>query len=299
MDRLGAMSVFVAVVEAGSLSAAGRKLKMPLPTVSRRISDLESHLGGPLLMRSTTHLALTDAGRSYLAACKSILAQVDEAERLAAGEYTTPTGELILAAPIVFGRLLIVPLVAEFLDKYPDVTVQLVLEDRPLDLLDNHIDVAVRLGTLPDSNLVASRIGEIHHVCCAGPRYLKARGTPKSPRDLLKHDCINFTFAALTSPEEWKFREEHAATSMPIRSRLIVNTAEAAIEAAIVGVGITRLLSYQVRKVIDSGELVSLLTKYDPEPIPIHLTYAQQRVMPLKLRAFLEFAIPRLRASLR
>jgi DNA-binding transcriptional LysR family regulator len=158
---LGAMSVFMTVVEAGSLSAAGRKLRMPLPTVSRRISELESHLKARLLIRSTTKLALTDAGKSYLAACKSIIESVDEAERRAAGEYSVPRGDLIIAAPIVFGRLYVVSIVAAFLEKYPDVDVQLVLEDRPLDLLENHIDLAVRVGELPDSSLIAARVGQI------------------------------------------------------------------------------------------------------------------------------------------
>ena len=155
------MSVFMTVVEAGSLSAAGRKLRMPLPTVSRRISELESHLKARLLIRSTTKLALTDAGKSYLAACKSIIESVDEAERRAAGEYSVPRGDLIIAAPIVFGRLYVVSIVAAFLEKYPDVDVQLVLEDRPLDLLENHIDLAVRVGELPDSSLIAARVGQI------------------------------------------------------------------------------------------------------------------------------------------
>jgi DNA-binding transcriptional LysR family regulator len=298
MDRLGAMSVFVTVVESGSLSAAGRKLSMSLPTVSRKISELESHIRARLLIRSTTKLALTDAGKSYLAACKSIIESVEEAERKAAGEYSAPTGDLIIAAPIVFGRLHIVPIVAEFLKTYPDVDVQLVLEDRPLDLLENHIDLAVRVGELPDSSLIAARVGQIRNVVCASPKYLKEHGTPKVPKELVNHDCINFTFAALGSPDVWTFSVGKSETAMRIRSRLVVNTAEAAIDAAIAGVGITRVLSYQVKKAAQSGALITILTKYESAPIPIHLIYTGQRLLALKLRAFLDFATPRLRFRL-
>jgi DNA-binding transcriptional LysR family regulator len=298
MDRLGAMSVFVTVVEAGSLSAAGRKLGMPLPTVSRKISELESHIKARLLIRSTTKLALTDAGKSYLAACKSIIESVEEAERKAAGEYSAPTGELIIAAPIVFGRLHVVPIVAAFLEKYPDVDVQLVLEDRPLDLLEHHIDLAVRVGELPDSSLIAVRVGQIRNVVCASPKYLKGHGIPKTPQELDNHGCINFTFAALMSPDAWTFRVGKSQISMRVRARLVVNTAEAAIDAAIAGVGITRVLSYQVKKVIQSGALDTVLTKFESTPMPINLIYPAQRLLPLKLRAFLDFATPRFRISL-
>jgi DNA-binding transcriptional LysR family regulator len=292
------MSVFMAAVEAGSLSAAGRKLGTLLPTVSRKISELEAHIKARLLIRSTTNLVLTDAGKSYLAACKSITESVDEAERQAAGEYSTPTGDLIIAAPIVFGRLHVVPIVAEFLQKYRDVNVELVLDDRPLDLMENHIDLAARVGALPDSSLIAVRIGQIRNIVCASPKYLKKRGTPKVPQDLAGHDRVNFTFAALLSSNMWVFREGKSEVSMRIRSRLVVNTAEAAIDAAIAGVGITRVLSYQVKQVAQSGALTTVLTKFESAPIPINLIYTAQRPMPLKLRAFLDFATPRLRVRL-
>ena len=298
MDRLAAMSVFVTVVEAGSLSAAGRKLGMPLPTVSRKISELESHIRARLLIRSTRNLVLTDAGTSYLAACKRIIESVDEAERQAMGEYSAPRGDLIIAAPIVFGRLHVVPIVAEFLKMYPDVDVQLVLNDRPLNLLENHIDLAVRVGELPDSSLIAARVGQIRHVVCASPRYLKEHGTPKVPQELVNHDCINFTFAALSSADVWIFRVGKSEISMRIRSRLVVNTAEAAIDSAVAGLGLTRVLSYQVKKVAESGALATVLTKFESAPMPITLVYAGQRLLPLKLRAFLDFATPRLRSRL-
>jgi len=299
MDRFDAMSVFVTVVEAGSFSAAGRKLGMALPTVSRKIAELESRIKTRLLIRSTTRLALTDAGRSYLAACRNILDCVDEAERNAAGEYRAPVGGLIIAAPIVFGRLHVVPIVAEFLKEYPQVDVQLVLEDRPLDLVDNHIDLAVRVGELPDSRVIAVRIGSIRSVICASPRYLKRRGIPTVPQDLVNHDCINFTFAAVLSPEVWTFGTGKSEMTMKIRSRFNVNTAEAAIEAAVAGAGITRVLSYQVKHVAQSGALTTVLTKYECGPVPINFIYMRQRLMPQKLRAFLDFATPRARLRLR
>ena len=175
---------------------------------------------------------------------------MDEAERQAAGEYSAPTGDLIIAAPIVFGRLHVVPIVAEFLKTYPDVDVQLVLEDRPLDLLENHIDLAVRVGELPDSSLIALRVGQIRNVVCASPKISQGTWDSETPKELVNHDCINFTFAALMSPDVWTFRMGKSEMAMRIPSRLVVNTAEAAIDAAIAGVGITRVLSYQVKKAV-------------------------------------------------
>lgn len=299
MDRLGAMLVFVTVVEAGSLSAAGRKLGMPVTTISRKISELESQIRTRLLIRSTRVLVLTDAGRAYLSACKHIIECVGEAERTATGEYTAPTGDLIVAAPIVFGRLHVVPIVAEFLKTYPDVNVQLVLEDRPLNLLENHIDLAARIGDLPDSSMIAAPVGMIRNVLCASPAYLTEQGTPSIPQELGDHDCINFTFAALTAPDVWTFRSGRSEISMRIQSRFVVNAAEAAIDAAIAGVGIARVLSYQVKKAVESGALTTVLTKFESAPMPINLVYAGQRLLPLKLRAFLDFATPRLRDRLK
>jgi len=290
------MSVFIAVVEAGSLSAAGRSLRMPLPTVSRKLSELESHIRTRLLNRSTRKLTLTDAGRSYLAACKRILEDVDEAERSASGEYSAPRGELIITAPMVFGRLHVVPTVAEFLKAYPDVDVRLVLNDRALNLLEDHVDVAVRVGEPADSSLIAMRVGAARRVVCASPAYLAEHGTPRSPTELVKHDCL--TFSGLMSPDSWTFTMSGTAVSVPVHSRLIVNTAEAAIDAAIAGAGLTRVLSYQVWEAIKAGALAIALEKFESAPVSINLMYTGQRLLPLKLRAFMDFAMPRLRARL-
>lgn len=181
MDRLRAMSVFAQAVESGSFSAAGRRLGMPLPTVSRHIAELEAHLETRLLNRTTRQLTLTDAGRSYLASCKTILEQVDEAERGAAGEFSAPKGELVISAPIVFGRLHMLPIICEFLSAYPDVDVRLSLSDRVVHLMEDHVDLAVRIGALPDSSLIAARAGFIRRVVCASATYLKQHGTPECP----------------------------------------------------------------------------------------------------------------------
>ncbi|RWL15836.1 MULTISPECIES: LysR family transcriptional regulator [Mesorhizobium] len=296
MDRLEAMSLFVAAVEAGSLSAAGRRFGIPLATVSRKVSDLERHLKTRLLNRSTRQLTLTDAGHAYLAACRRILDEVGEAERSAAGEYIAPTGELIITAPIVFGRLHVLPVVTGFLAAYPDVAIRLMLADRTTQLSEEHIDLAVRIGELPDSSLVATRIGSIRRVVCASPAYLAEHGMPETPRDLAAHNCI--TFEGLTAPAAWTFATGKTELAVPIRSRLRVNTAEAAVDAAVAGAGMTRVLSYQVTAAVRAGTLRAVLQAFEPQPWPVSLVHAGQGLLPVKLRAFLDFAAPRLKKRL-
>ena len=243
MDRLEAMSLLVAVAEAGSLSAAGRKLGVPLPTVSRKISDLESHLNTRLLTRSTRKLALTDSGAAYVAAARRILDEVSEAERAASGEHAAPRGDLVITAPVVFGRLHVLPVIAEFLSQWPEINVRLVLADRNLHLIDDHIDIAVRIGALADSALVATQIGAVRSVVCGSPTYFAAHGVPQRPEDLAA--LIAVTFDALSSPQPWIFRDPKSKRELraPVRSRLSVNTAEAAIDGAAAGLGVTRVLS--------------------------------------------------------
>lgn len=297
MDRFESMSVLLAVVEAGSLSAAGRKLGMPLATVSRKISELEGHVKARLLSRSTRQLALTDAGRDYVVACKRILEDVNEAERTAAGEYSAPRGDLIITAPIVFGRLHVLPITNEFLKAYPEVNVRLVLGDRVVNLLEDHVDLAVRIGELPDSTLIAMRVGTIRRVVCGSLTYFAERGTPKSPAELSAHRCV--TFAGLMSPDTWIFKVNGVDVSVPIQSRLTVNTAEAAIDAAIAGVGVTRVLSYQIENAVQADLLEVALREFEPAAIPVNLVYTGQVRLPLKLRVFLDFAAPRLREGIR
>jgi DNA-binding transcriptional LysR family regulator len=298
MDRLEAMAIFVAAVETGSLSAAGRRLGVPLPTVSRKISDLEAHLNARLLIRSTRKLSLTDAGDAYLAAARRILDQVDEAERSAAGEYAAPQGELIVAAPIVFGRLHVLPLVNAFLVRFPAIRVRLELSDRNSDIIDDHIDVAVRIGRLPDSAMVATRVGAVRSVVCASPAYLAAHGTPMTPADLSGLDAVAFN--ALGGPDVWPVGagDLPSAPADPIRTRLSVTTAEAAIDAAIAGVGVTRVLSYQAAAAVADGRLTIILRDFESRPLDVSLIHSGQGRIPLKTRAFLDMAAPQLRQSL-
>jgi len=295
MDRLDAMSVLVAVVETGSLSAASRKLGAPLPTVSRKVSELEAHLNARLLIRSTRKLVLTEAGAAYVAACTRILEQVGEAERAASGEYSSPRGDLVVTAPIVFGRLHVLPAVNDFIANYPKINVRLALSDRNVHLIDDHIDLAVRIGALQDSSMVASRVGTVRRVVCASPAYLAGVGTPQVPEDLAALACVNFD--DFTSATAWTFSsaETRSERAVPIHSRLSVNTAEAAIDAAVAGVGVTRVLSYQAANAVAEGRLKIVLAAYEPEPLPINLVHVGQSMLPLKTRAFLDFAAPRIR----
>jgi len=290
------MAVFVAVVDGGSLSAASRQLRTPLATVSRRIADLEAQLHTRLLQRSTRKLSLTDAGADYLAACRRILDDVAETESAAAGEYTAPRGELVVSAPIVFGRLHMVPVVSEFLAAYPEVDLRLQFGDRQVNLLDDHVDLALRVGTLPDSTLIARPLGATREVVCGAPAYFAQKRAPRQPRDLASHACI--TFAGLASAKAWRFRNAGAETTVPVHSRLIVDSADAALGAAIAGAGVTRALSYQIADAVRAAALRVVLSKFELAPRPVHLVYARQGRLPLKLRAFIDFAEPRLRERL-
>ncbi|MDR9775355.1 LysR family transcriptional regulator [Rhizobium hidalgonense] len=296
MDRLDAMTVLLAVVEQGSLSAAARHLRSPLATVSRKVSELEAHLGARLLQRTNRKVALTEAGRSYVEAAREILDRVEEAERAAAGEYSAPKGELTMTAPIVFGRLHVLPVVVDFLKAYPDINLRLMLGDRLSNLVEDHIDVALRIGNLPDSNLIAIRLGSIRRTVYASPDYLTRHATPRHPGDLSTHDCV--TFEGMASKVSWTFAEGKRDLPVSIRSRLAVNTAEAAVDAAVAGLGITRVLSYQAARAEAAGLLVPLLADFEAPPAPVHLVYPTQGLVPRKLRALLDFATPRLRATL-
>jgi DNA-binding transcriptional LysR family regulator len=296
MDRLAAMSVFVAVVEAGSFSGAGRKLDMPVPTVSRKVAELEAQVAARLLIRSTRRLALTEAGQAYFAACKRILEDVAAAERGASGEYLAPRGELAVTAPVVFGRLHVLPVAAEFLKLYPEVNIRLHLSDRSLHLLEEHLDLAVRVGELPDSTLVAARVGWLRTVVCASSAYISQRGLPQTPGDLTGHDVV--AFAGLGAAATWTFGSGRRQEAVPIRPRLVVNTAEAAVDASIAGLGLTRVLSYQVDAAVKAGALVIALQDYEPTMLPVSLVYSRQHLLPVKLRAFLDFAAPRLKQRL-
>jgi DNA-binding transcriptional LysR family regulator len=298
MDRLEAMSLLVSVAEAGSLSAASRKLGVPLPTVSRKISDLETHLKTRLLTRSTRKLALTDAGAAYVAAAKRILDEISEAERAASGEHAAPRGDLVITAPMAFGRLHVLPVIAEFLTQWPEIDIRLVLSDRNLHLIDDHVDIAVRIGALADSALVSTRVGAVRSVVCGSPAYFAAHGVPKRPEDLSTLTAVIFN--PFSSSQHWIFpdpksKREHR---VEVRSRLAVNTAEAAIDGAAAGLGVTRVLSYQAAQAVMDGRIQIVLADYEPAPSPVSLIHAGQGLTPLKVRMALDFVAPRLRTRL-
>jgi DNA-binding transcriptional LysR family regulator len=298
VDRLEAMSILVTAVEAGSLTAASRKLGVPLPTVSRKVSELEAHLNTRLLIRTTRKLSLSDAGVAYVAACRNILEQVGDAERVASGEYVTPRGELVVTAPVLFGRLHVLPAISEFLALYPEIDIRLALSDRNAHLIDDQIDLAVRIGALPDSGAMATRVGGVRNVVCASPGHLASRGRPQSPGDLAGFSCINFD--ALSRASNWDFVNPTSKTtrSVAVQCRLSVNTAEAAIDAAVAGVGITRVLSYQADRAVSEGRLLIVLAEFELPELPVNLLHAAQGQLPLKTRRFLDFLAPRLRKTL-
>ena len=297
MDRFEAMSVLMAVTEAGSLSGAGRALGVPLSTISRRITDLEQHLGARLLVRSSRKITLTEAGHAFAAASRQILANVAEAERAAAGEYSAARGELVITAPVVFGRMHLLPVIQDFLLEYPEVSIRLVLADRVVHLIDDHFDLALRIGTLPDSSLMTKRLGEVRRMTCASPEYMTSRGQPLVPADLMQHACITFT--GFGDANRWQYEQAGVDHTVNVPARLKVNTAEAALDAALAAFGITRVLSYQAQPFLIAGRLIPLLQSFAPVSIPVTLVYAGQGIMPLKLRAFLDFVTPRLRAILK
>ncbi len=296
MDRLDAMKVLLAVVDEGSLSAGARRLGTPLATVSRKMAELERHLGTQLLVRGSRRIALTDAGTAFVAASRAILDRVEEAERSAAGEYSEPRGELAITAPAVFGQRHVLPLALEFLSAHPRIDLRLLLIDRHVSLVEEHLDVGLRIGHLEDSALRATRVGEVRRVICASPAYLAGHGTPTRPDDLAAHDGISFRSFAVAP--EWRYRGDTASFSVQPRTRMAVNTTEAAIAAAVAGAGFVRVLSYQVGDELRSGTLVAVLEAFAPDPIPVQLIYAAQGMLPAKTRAFIDWIAPRLRSRL-
>ena len=296
MDRLELMSVIVAVAEAGSLSAASRKLAMPVATVSRRLSELEARLNAQLFQRSSRQMKLTDAGRSYIDACRRIIEQVEDAEREVSGEYRTPSGDLTVTSPWGIGHMHLLPIACEFQAEYPDIGLRLLLTDRVVRPFEDHIDVSIRIGSLADSSMIATRIGSVRVVACASPDYLEERGRPEQLADLTRHECI--TIDEFGFQRTWKFMKAGKEVSVPIQSRLAVNTSEAAVEAAMAGAGIARVMGYKMEAARRAGQLAIVLAAFELEPLPVHILYPERKPMPLKLRAFLNWVTPRLKARL-
>ncbi|TWB83081.1 DNA-binding transcriptional LysR family regulator [Nitrospirillum amazonense] len=297
MDRFEAMRTLVAAVDGGSLSAASRTLNLPLPTVSRRVSDLETMLGSQLVVRTSRKLLLTEAGSAYVASARRVLEELAEAERAASGEYRAPRGELLVTAPIMFGKMHVAPIIHDFLSAYPEVTVRLALTDGVVDLIESHVDVAVRLGNLPDSTLVAKRVGEVRWITCASPDYIARCGAPSSPEELSTHACI--AYEGLKLWRDWTFAGPRGEQTTIIRPRYSVNTADAIIAGAAAGIGIAYIISYQAADSVRDGVLVPILSEWAPPPFPVQIVYAPRPHQPLKLKAFLDFVAPRLQQRLR
>ncbi|BAO93980.1 LysR family transcriptional regulator [Caballeronia insecticola] len=297
MDRLEAMALLISAAETGSLSAAARAQNTPVSTLTRKITDLEELLGTKLLIRTTRKLTLTDTGIAFVAAARAILEQVDALEREAKGEFTTPRGELVVATPVRFGRLHLLPIIEEFLTEYPQIRIKLLQSDRNVDLVDVHADLAVRIGPLPDSSMVATRVGALRAVLCASPSLLDKCGTPNTPQDLITMPSVIFNSPYLWP---WRFRLSPGteATTLAVEPRLEVLAPDAATDAAAAGIGVTLVLEHDADKDLRSGRLVVLLPQYEVSPIPVHLLHVSRNVMPLKLRRFLDFAAPKLRDSL-
>jgi len=296
MDRFRAMHVFVAVAEAGSLSAAARRLREPLTNVSRLLSQLEAHVACTLIDRTTRRMMLTDAGRDYLKTCRQVLEELERAESRIAGQSTELSGEIAITAPVSFGRLHVLPMIAAFLDAYPRINARLLLIDRIVDLIEEGIDIAIRIGELPDSGLVAMRVGTLKFAVCASPNYLAQHGVPASIADITERDCV--TFSGMAGGSRWIFKSKrYGRKAVKVRSRLSVNNAEAAVAAAVAGVGITRVLSYQARSALDAGLLKPILERFEDTPIPVHLVYRPTRSDNPRVREFVRFAAERLRAE--
>lgn len=288
MDRLEAMTLLLDTLDAGSFSAAARRRGVPVATLARKVGQLEAHLGAALLLRSTRRLVLTDAGRRYVEGARHVLAQVEEMERDAAGEFIEPTGRLVVSAPRMFGRLHVLPIVTAFLQQHAEISVDLQLTDGNVDLAAGIADVAIRIGALPDSSLVATRVGSIRSVIAASPTLLDRLGMPRDLDDLAALPSIRLDIPL-----------PHSATERPHgQARLAVSGAEAAVEAAEASIGYVRLLHYQVDQAVRAGRLNIVLKELESEPAPVHLLHAPLLQLPKKIRHFLDVAGDRLRVSL-
>jgi DNA-binding transcriptional LysR family regulator len=289
VDRIEDIEVFVEVAAQANFSAAARRLNRSAAAVTRAVADLETRLGVRLLNRTTRAVSLTDAGQRFLGGARRVLADLVEIEQAAAGQGLAPRGELAITAPILFGRLHVLPIVTMFLQDYADVSARLMLLDRPVDLVEEGLDVAIRIGALPDSSAIATRVGQLRRVMVASPAYLERRGAPATLSDIAAHDIVVFGGVG-----RWEFSEG------PVRftPRLSVTTAEAAIDAASAGLGITRVLNYQAVDALKRGAVVQVLAQFGAEETPVHLLYPGGAHPPPKLRAFVDFAVPRLRREL-
>lgn len=295
MDRLRTLSVFVAVAEEAGFAPAARRLNMSPPSVTRAVSELEARLGVPLLHRTTRTVMLTDAGTRYLADCRRILIDLEEAEEAAIGSHGAPRGELRITTPAMFGRLIVTPILGDFLDQFPLVTCRTLFVDRVVNMFEEGLDVAIRIGDLPDSSLIAQRVGTVRWSMFAAPDYLKEHGRPEHPRDLAQHRLLQSV--AIERSSEWPYWEDGEPHTVRIEPRLRMNTNDATADLAARGWGISRLISYQIAAHIADGRVETILDEFAPPPFPIHIVHHEGRTMSAKVRAFVDFMAARLRAD--
>lgn len=296
LDKLHLIQVFVAVVEAQSFAGAARKLGISPPVVTRAIGELEAQLGARLLTRTTRVVRVTEAGARYADDCRRILGELAEADESVRGLHSAPRGRLAVTAPVLFGALHVTPVVTEYLQRYPEVTASCWFLDRVVNLTDEGMDVAVRIGDLPDSSLQAIRVGSVRRVVCAAPAYLAQHGEPQTPQALAEHTLISAS--AVTPALQWRFKVDGELRSVPITPRLVTTSNDAAIAAAVGGFGLTRLMSYQVDDLVRRGQLRLVLQPFELAPLPVHLVHREGRHASHKARAFLDLAIERLSARL-
>jgi DNA-binding transcriptional LysR family regulator len=292
MDRLQLMTVFVAVAEEQSFAGGARRLNMSPPAVTRAIAALEDRLGIKLLTRTTRYVRVTDAGQRYLEDARRIINEVDEADEAAAGINAEPRGQLAITAPVLFGKLFVIPGIVDYLQRYPDMEISAVFLDRIVNLLEEGFDVGIRIGELPDSSMKAIRVGSIRRVVCASPAYLAKHGAPDKPSDLANHLVV--AASAVSPAIEWKFAEGLVARVKP---RLTVTSNDSAIAAVLLGMGVTRLLSYQIASYQASGQLQTILSEFEPESLPIHVIHREGRYASAKVRSFVDLMVAKLRSD--
>src|SRR6202171_4574381 len=289
MDRIEAMQAFVAVADLHGFAPAARKLGLSASGVTRLIAALEDRLGARLLQQTTRSVTLTDIGTRYLVRARRILADVEEAEGSAEGERTRPSGRLVVSAPVGFGRLHVSPVMSAYLKRYPEVFGELRLADRVVNLVEDGVDLAVRIGHLPDSSLVARHVGEMRQIVVASPGYLKKRGEPKTPEAIASHETIQF--GAMAASPDWRFVEDGREVRVACTPRFTTNSADAAIQYAEQDGGLTRVLAYQAADAIKAGRLKIVLAKFEQPPLPIHIVYPTSRLLSAKVRAFVDLVL--------
>ena len=295
MDRLQTLTAFVAVADEGGFAPASRKLNVSPPSVTRAIAELEARLGARLFHRTTRSVRLTEAGTRYLADCRRILVELDEADRHVAGVHAAPSGLVSVTASLTFGRKMVTPLLLTLLDRYPAISITTLFVDRVVHMVDEGLDVAVRIAELPDSSLTAVRVGSVRRVLCASPTYLAVAGCPETPTDLAGHRIVDFS--AMTPASEWRLEKGGKPHTVRPNARLRVNSADAAIAAVSSGYGITRVLSYMVHDQVDAGELEIVLADYEPPPVPVHVVHKETGRASTRVRAVVDHLVGGLQGS--